>query len=814
MFPSHPGSLFDLARVALDLDRLDLSERTYRALLLVIHGGEEGSGPSRMDVFVDLSEVALRHGDEARAADLIDSAFDEGLERGEDPTRLERGLRARGRHTLLARALGRRVERGATLGDRASALADLADLWASHLGKPVDLGSRIRGDADRIARDLAHEDATDSTPWAALATVYGHFDDARPALLPLLETAIPKVTAGADKSRLRVLLAKMLLARPDQTDAAISALREALADDASSREANQLLTSVLEAQGRVGELVGLAEQRVAALPAEADPRDFVDAAWKLGGALERAGRPQEALPVYESVLDRQPSDAALLRALAERLQVLGSARIADCLERWLTVDRADAGGDVARRLLELRDEAGDAAGSLRALEIAAASDRGLLLRFVEAHRRAGDESKALDVIGATIAAHPGAADLLVLRSGIRERAGDADGAVADLETAGTIDARQVNALLELLARIAGADDSTRADAHAMRLVDTLLRLNRPKQARRELERILARNPQHADALGKSAALAAAENSWDAAATAYRKLLLVVEKGSDRAKLARVAVGTADASERAGQLDLAREALGRAIDVLSQGPDMAPELERLCRVTKDWGRLAAVFMARADAQDDPAAKADLLLRAGRVLLDECHDAAAALTVLDRCRAVLPENLDVLVLWARAQVATGQPHAALRALYDVAERNRGKRSPALANVYLEIGKAHLAGDELVEALDALDFGFAVDWRVGDLAMLLGLVALDLGEDKVAVRAFSAVTTLPPRKEATGGGADASTKAVAFYHLASIAVAQGDLTRARRLVSKAVGGDPAHGPARALYDTLNAGAEAKAK
>ena len=198
------------------------------------------------------------------------------------------------------------MERGATLGDRASALAELAGLWTEHLGKAADLGSRIRGDADRIARDLAPEDATDSTPWAALATVYGHFDDARPALLPLLETAIPKVAAGADKSRLRVLVAKMLMARSDQTDAAIAALRDALADDPSSREGNQLLTSVLEAQGRVDELVGLAERRVAALPAEADPRDFVDATWKLAVALEHAGRPQEALPVYESVLDRQP----------------------------------------------------------------------------------------------------------------------------------------------------------------------------------------------------------------------------------------------------------------------------------------------------------------------------------------------------------------------------------------------------------------------------------------------------------------------------------------------------------------------------
>ena len=125
--------------------------------------------------------------------------------------------------------------------------------------------------------------------------------------------------------------------------------------------------------------------------------------------------------------------------------------------------------------------------------------------------------------------------------------------------------------------------------------------------------------------------------------------------------------------------------------------------------------------------------------------------------------------------------------------------------VAGIYLEIGKAHLACDELVEAFEALDFGFAVDWRVGDVALLLGLVACDLDQEKAAVRAFSAVTTLPPRKEPSGPGADAATKAIAFYHLAAIALAQGDLAKARRLATKAVNGDPSHGRARALFEKL---------
>jgi tetratricopeptide (TPR) repeat protein len=820
MYPAHPESLFDLARVAFTLDKLDLSERTYRALLLVVHGrGEDGAatgGPSRVEVFLDLSEIALRRGDTSRAADLVDSAFDEALERGEDPAGFERGLRARGRHDLVARALEHRVERGATLADRAVALGDLADLWVAHLGRSADLEVRIRQQAERIARDLGHEEElTDSSSWAALATAYARLDEGRPRpaeLVTLLETAIPKVKPGADRSRLRVMLAKVLLERTADSERAIAVLSGALADDPAGREATELLSSLLEAQGRTDDLVTVLEGRLLSLPSDSDARDFIDAAMRLARALEGAGRARDAVPVYESVVDRGPTDPETFRTLAERLENLGSDRVADCLERWIVLD-AGAGDAVARRLVELRDSRGDTAGAVRALEIAAPRDRSLLLRLVDSYRAAGEDREALRVLDAAVAAHPADVELLSLRAAVREHLGDGAGAVSDLEAATTADSRQVNALLELLGRIANTGESAGADAHTMRLVDTLIRLNRPKQARRELERLLSRTPQHVDALGKLASLAAAEGSWEMAANAYLQLLLIVEKGTNREKLARVAVATADACERAGRLEESREVLDRAIDALAPGPGMVLELERLCRAMKDWARLAKLLVARAEAEDDAHEKAELLLRAGRVMLKECGDPAGALVVLDLCRAIAPESMEALLLWARAQVALGRTRQALGALYETAERNRGRRSPLLASVYLEIGKAHLAADELVEAFEALDFGFAVDWRTGDIAMLLGLVARDLDEEKVAVRAFSAVTTLPPRKDPSAPGADPATKAVAFYHLASIACEQGDLAKARRLATKAVSGDPAHGAARALFEKLNAQAAPEA-
>src|SRR5579862_7935408 len=99
---------------------------------------------------------------------------------------------------------------------------------------------------------------------------------------------------------------------------------------------------------------------------------------------------------------------------------------------------------------------------------------------------------------------------------------------------------------------------------------------------------------------------------------------------------------------------------------------------------------------------------------------------------------------------------------------------------------MARAYLAEDDLAEALESLKAGFAADWRTGEVAMLLGLVALDLDDDKTAERALIAVTTMPSRKDTT----DAASKALAFEHLASIAQARGDVAKAKLLATKAAG------------------------
>jgi tetratricopeptide (TPR) repeat protein len=814
MHPSHPAILCDLGRVALDVGQLDLSESTYRVLLLALQHPAHDLGvpsPRRAEVLLDLSEVATRKGDVVRAGDLVDSAFELALEDREDPGYFERALAARGRPDLLARAVERRVERAPTLAARAVALGDLVGIWTERLDRAEGLRARILQHAERVGRDLESDDRADAGSWTALSSVYASVGDLE-RTATLLQVAIDRTGAGPERAGLRVSLARLLLEDGTRRDDAIAAL-SAAHDEAPTRfGAAELLSEVLERDGRFHDLVALLERRLQALAAANDTAACLDTAWRLGRALERVGRERDALPVYESMLGWEPRDGEVVRALANRLEELGSKRLADGVERLIELD-ASAAPALAKRLLDLRDAQGDVPGTARALRIGFSVDPGnpaFRDRLLMVHRTSGAHAELLEVLDGAIAARPGDGELLSLRAGLRDAAGDCDGALSDLEEASVADPRHIDALVGLLGQVVNRPPEDQSagsgalDAHAMRLIELLMRKQRPDDARRELGRLLSRKPDHPGGLLAAASLAVAGGKWDEAIEVYRKLLPVVA-GGDRADLLHVVEAMADACERGGRIADARDALEGALVLVPHDAALMQRLERIYESLGDWARLAGLLVGRAELQPDAAEKSRLLLLAGRLLLEHARDPSAALDVIERARAASPESIEAALLWARATMMLGRPHEALAVLHDAAGRTRGKRSALLVFVNLEIGKAHLSLDELLEGFDALKAGFALNGRVCEMAMLLGLVAIDLGEMQVAERALAAVTTMPSRSDAAADGADPASRAIAFYHLASIAYDKGDIGRARRLATKAVTGDPDHVAARALLARL---------
>jgi DNA-binding SARP family transcriptional activator len=827
MHPAHPAILYDLGRSALKAGELELAESTHRALLLALHHAMEDAGddpnlrtPDRAEVFIELSEVASLRDDAARAADLVDSAVDASLESAEDPERIEGPLRERGRHELVARAIERRVERAGTLASRAAALAQLAEVWAERLGRSPEMAARIAQHVERISRQLEHEGLTDAGAWSALSSVHRQLGDESGELamaqrrIALLESTIPNMKPGADRNRLRGELARTLLATGARTDEGLAMLAAVLEDDPTDQAAADLLADTLEHERRFDELVVALERRLRSTPADLEGPVVTELTWRLAHALEGAGRTPDARAAYESILVRV--DAARLPALTDRLEALGSDRLADSLERWLVTAPAGA-PDVAERLIELRDRAGDAQASRRALELGFAATPGnlsFLRRLIDAYRTAGEPRETLRVLDAAIAKGAGDPELLHLRSEARESLGDDDGALFDLEAASVADPRHVDALLELhervLAKLApsAADQALPpiANAYAIRVTDVLIHAGRLDRAEEEIERVLARSPTHDDGLERMASLAFARGNWARAAEAYRALWPTAELG-DSATLLRVAVGLADACERAGHAEAARDPLELALSKVPGNVEVMRRLERVCEATGDFARLANLLLAQAEHLGTAAERASLLVRAGLLLLEDPGGASRALLAADLARAADGESLEAAILWAKAQTALGRSHRAIGELGEIVVRSRGKRSTAMARVHLEIGRAHLAVDEIVEGFEALKAGFNMDWRNAEIAMLLGLVAIDLDEEKLAERALSGLTAMPARREPLGEGADPTAQASAFFHLASMAYVKGDRSKARRLAGKAVGVEAGHVAARALLDQLEA-------
>ena len=825
MHPAHPAILYDLGRSALLAGELELAESTYRALLLSLHHAMEDAEqdtstqpPHRAEVFIELSEVAARKDDMPRAADLVDSAVDAALESGEDPKRIEGPLRDRERHALVARAIERRVERASTLASRALALAELAELWAERLGRSTEVAARISQHAERISRQLEHEGLTDARAWSALSSVYGRFGDesARFAMaqrrVALLESIIPNLKPGAERNRLRADLARVLLETEGRTDAALAILTSVLDDDPADGEAAVLLADTLEREERFDELVIALERQLRMTTSDGAAPALAEVTWRLARALEGAGRKEEARTAYESIVDRVADTG--LPALAQRLEALGSERLADCLERRLGSKTADAPA-VAQRLIELRDRAGDAAGSRRALELGFALDpanTSFLRRLIDAHRAAGDARGMLQVLDATIAKGPADPELLRLRASARESSGDDDGALFDLETASVTDALHVDALLDLHERVlarqsakaAGGPLPATADAYAVRVADVLIHANRLERAEQEIERVLARSPDHPDGLERMASVASAQGNWPRAVDAYRTLWPVVE-AADESTVLRVVLAMADAAEHAGHPETARDPLERALAKVPGSVDLMLRLERVCETTGDFARLANLLLEQANRLENASERAGLLVRSGHLLLANAGGATSALEVAQRARSADGENLDAVILWARAEAALGRAREAIAALEETVARSRGRRSPGMARVHLEIGRTHLGTDEMVEAFEALKAGFNMDWRNAEIAMLLGLVAIDLDEEKLAERALSGLTAMPARRDPSGEGADPKAQANAFYHLASMAYTKGDRSKARRLAGKALGIEAGHSPALGLLERL---------
>lgn len=512
------------------------------------------------------------------------------------------------------------------------------------------------------------------------------------AALHLRSAAIATAAGDHDAAMARVLAARSVA--PDDVGALlVAAEQQAVAAPPAAGEDTATAVDRLLARAEVLAM----RSTLADDPAARD-------GWELdrAEALEAAGRLREAAAAVAAVLRGNDKDVRALEALL-RL--------------------AARGGDAAT---EAR-----AAVALAELTVGAEARRELLVRAAELFDGRGpgrDIPAAVAVYRRILRDDPGAPVFDRLMIHLRGK-GD------------------VRSLVEVLTERLAWLDGAGPPAAAVELLSERAALRRAvgdqRGAADDLDALLARAPEHGDALRRRAELAGELGEAAAAAELWRRYLAVETAPAARAEAELVLARTL--AEDLGDVVGAIEQVER---VIVQRPSELPLRERLVGLATqagDWPRVMRELREIARQRPGAAERARDELRLGRVARDHGRDPDEALAAFERARGLDPQNLDVL----RDQVELA------------ASQRPSARADYLARGIADLRRAIDATPDAFTLYDRLAtvFGWAGD-RDGQWLALVGLEAL--GAPRPEQRALIAAGRERPQPPLSRQLLDAETRA----------------------------------------------------
>lgn len=823
----HPSSaeiqaaLADAAAANGDLAR---AEQSYRALLLL--PGRAATSLGRAEIYLRLSDIAARRGSPSAAEDHIASAFEAALGSDEEAFGLERALRERGRKDLLERAIASRLERTREPSKVLGAVADLLDASAVFGEVDPEIAERALRLADRAVKDLESSDAP-ARAFSPVVEIYDKLGRGDRAIAALELSALRAGTAE-ERDGYALEVARRLLALPARREDGLARLWDLVRRDARDEAACELLLREIGPGPALDDFVAVLEQQIAAADKLGDADRVEALSVRRATALERAGRLEDALQVYERLATHEPYRARALREIVRLLEALSApeGQVADALERLLEVESGAAAAEGAVHLAELRRDQGDRQGLERALERAfvadpshvevrdelvrlltesgrherlaellegavqvAPADGVLRLTLAQAYRACGAFPQALSTLDAALAQRAPEGAVRRERAAVLEAMNRHDEALAELDAAHALLGGLEDALFEAIERTEGWK---RSEQWALRAADLAAEGDRRGRARRMLELWVERRPDSAAVLSRLGHLAALDRDFPVAIDAFRRLARL-ESGAAQAAAVLALVR---ACEAAGKPE---EALAEAERAFAEGadtPELRRELGKLYAQSGDRAKQARLLVDEARSAE-PSTRAERLLEAVELFVAEAawEDAESA---LEAFVALDPERVEGI--WFRAKILAARRGAAeARRFLEGALSTVKRRDKRHARLFRLLGDLHLADDELAEALAPLSQAYQLDKSDGETALLLGLLAYDL--DRIELAAVSLRGFLATKESASAGPQLSRAYAV----LACIEHARGQRAVARRMASRALEVDASNEQARRLLGAL---------
>lgn len=730
---------------------------------------------------------------------------------------LEQVYRTRGATQQLATLYQKRVAHAETPGERIDMRKDLARVLEDELQDPSG--------AQQVLQQGLEDDLADGDLLAEierLATASGEWRSAAEALERALG-GTPDVDAQTGRE-LSVRLAEWWTERVQDFDAAERALERALEYDSSSDDVLMQLEDLqnrpgrerakvetLRRRGRLQfdehtreQLYRQARELSAALDdvalSEALVRELLgqDSSnlWALS-ELSRLREEAEDYPETFSLILKLTDvvlDAGEVSQLRHRAALMARDRIGDrpqaieLYERLFEDDPFDRIASSALRQLYAEAQRTDALAQLleRLVDIEDEPAQQVQLRLELAElrqRQFGDSQAAVELLRTVLVDHPGHAEAVVRLSQLYEELG------YDEELALLL-SEQIEA-----ARERGDDDAQGrleirlAEMYEQKLADTA-------RAIQTYEEVLARKPQHLDALSALARLFEQTGDHAQAAQALSQL---VELTAGEEKV-RHAKHLAAVFEKLSDVRSAAAALESALQAGAADAEVRERLEQLYRDSEQWEALARLLADDAQASDDEARQVALWCEAATLLMEKQRDYAGAAVWLEAALQKQPENRRLLMQLCDAYSASGRARDAVGVLERVVASYGGRRSKELAEVHRRLADAFKAEGQLDRAISELDKAFRIEPGNVSVLKALGQLALEAGDHKRALQMFRALLL-----QRLGPDSPIS-KAEVFYHLGIVHHRLGEKAKAIQQLERALQTDSSLAAAQELLNEVS--------
>lgn len=561
--------------------------------------------------------------------------------------------------------------------------------------------------------------------------------------------------------------------------------------DPDDQQAAQAAEALLARTGAHKELREGFEKQLERARSKPERRAILD---KMVQALEREGAdPSAAIPIYRQILDIDPKDVSVLKRLGAAAANLEQwAEVAAVAARMaeLTEDSAEAlewrarlahlyaerlgekakAAEIYLGILADDPHRTDVVPHLERLAAAGVNAEAIARALAPVYLAGGDHHRAAGALAVQLEATRKPKDrvriLLDLARLHEEELADRRAAfsfcaravkedpaaatpLAELDRIG----RELGAPADLARAYADVAEACRDKAAARKLRLASARVS--EEARDEalafsaLNRLLAEDPDDAEALALLHAVAVRAGRWDE----VEKVLLRQLQGAPKRTRRDLSVELAEVYERTDRPAQAAQAL---LDALEAGADEGAVLPRLSRAYELAGRVDLLVeslgreMALAEHQGDQDRAARIALKKAKLLGDQLGDRATAVTQYAEVLARRPSDPDALAgLEAMLQDPNAR-EAAARALAPACEATKDFRK--LVSVLEVLSECAAAPSDRVTILRRIAQVHAAELRAPDQAFAALVRAFALAPGDAQVRGAA-------RKSAEEAGAMAA-------------------------------------------------------